>query len=325
MRIPILFLFALTLAIPLSACSSGGGTNKVPEPPPHRDPFAGLEEEPKEVEIPAPRLGTGAEFTAAERSFMNRSFRAFMREEADWPVRRKKWQAMGGPATNVLVENLLVYQLAAQNAARPQDARRAQAELIDIGAPAVPYLMQTLRMETFRDRTGNRQKVDDLTRKTVAETLALLGEPAIDPLVRALPNLSAGSRRAVARCMRDLVDPRVTRALTGLLDDESFVVAADAAAALGTHPGEAVTRRLLAVYADGERDVIVRKKAGEALLIRKDRAIVADLVQLLERASREDDLGLLRSTGAILRRTTGKRLPNDPAAWRAALTKDGGR
>jgi HEAT repeat protein len=131
------------------------------------------------------------------------------------------------------------------------------------------------------------------------------------------------SRRVSVREMANLIDPRVTKALLALLGDESYVVAAEAAKSLRTHPGTQVTAALVGVYGDSSHDVAVRTQAGKSLYSRKDPSAVGALIDLLERAVATDDLGLLRSTGNILRRTTGQRIENDPAAWRAWQKREG--
>jgi hypothetical protein len=229
------------------------------------------------------------------------------------------WLGMGDRAVRTLIENLFYYLLAAQNAALPTPAARAQAEIIEIGTPAVPYLLAMLRMREFTDRTGAKQRVDEMTRRTAAETLVLLGSGAVDPTLRALPRMPEASRRIVTRALVDLVDPRTTRALMGLLDDPSFQVAAEAAWALRSHPGAEVSRRLLAVFSDPRGDRFVRQQAAKSLNARKDAEIVLDLVDVMERAIATDDIAVARAAGVILRATTGLAVKSDPAAWRRAL------
>jgi len=338
-----LAVICLALLASLAACSSGGGgSNTLPELPPRKDPLAQLEVVPKRPDIPPPKVGRGEEFTAEQRKFMTESFRVFMWEaspdtdgktrESDrgeevrsWSDLREDWIELGPRAIRVLVENLFVYLLAAQTRALPVEARRAQAELVDLGTASVPYLAATLRLEKFTDRQGNEQDVDEVTRRTAAETLALIGPRAAPDMVRLLPVAPAASRRVVAKALVDLPGPPATGALLELLDDESFVVAAEAASALWTHPGRNVTDRLVAVFADRSRDRLVGEKAGTALVKRRDAAATPALVRAMEAALAEDDLPMLRACGRILRRTTGLALRDDPAAWRDALEEGGGR
>ena len=314
---------SLIVLLGIAACSTGGGGNALPPLPPRQDPLSQLEVVPKRPDIPPPKVGEGEEFTSEQRDFMGRAFKDFMREEPEWPALRTQWEGLGPRAVKALVENLFVYLLAAQNAARPDAARRAQTELVDLGPASVPHLIGTLKLRHFPDRQGNRQPVDELTRQTVAETLALIGAPAVSEMVRILPGAPDGSRRVIVKALADVPGPPATAALLTCLNDDNFVVAAQAAWALRTHPGRDVTARLVAVFGDLRRDVTVREHAGKALLRRRDPAVVPALVDVMDRAVAVPDYALLKSTGLILRRTTGLTLPDDPKAWREVLA--GGR
>jgi HEAT repeats len=323
---------ALVMLTALFVPACGSSQPKVPPAPPYRNPLDQLPREVKQPDIPPPKLGTGKAFSDEEKAFMNEAFLVLrltiqtpddprLRGKEPWPDLRARWLKMGKPAVNTLVENLFAYMLKAQRT-QPGVARRVQAEMVDLSEQTMPYLLLTLQMKDFKDRTGAKQRIDEITRKTAAETLGLMGSPVVDPLLRGLPRMPAASRRVVAQAMANLLDPRVTKTLIGLLDDPSYMVGAEAAMALRAHEGPDVTPALLRVYGDPKRDRLVREKAGTMLNVRRDPAAVPELVKILEQALAADDAALLTATTRILRRTTGQSLTTDPKAWRAYLRRE---
>ena len=319
-----LLLLAVLLALALPACGSGGsGGNALPKTPPRRDPLAQLEVQPKDVDVPPPKVGDGSEFTREERDLMARAFAAFKRDEKSWPDEKARWLALRPAAHDVLVENLYGYLLRAQNAGRTGEVVRAKGEVVSLGDRSVRHLTAMVRLATIVDRTGATQRVDDLTRSTAAEILALIGSPAAEAgLVAATGDADEDARRIAVKALGTFETPRSLDVRLKLLRDPSFQVAAQAANALQTAPpDDRVSRILCDVFGDPKGDLFVRQRAGQALFVRKDPGAVPMLIDLLERARATDDVLLGRETAKILRRTTRLDHGSDPAAWRAAVAE----
>ena len=142
---------------------------------------------------------------------------------------------------------------------------------------AILALLETL----YDPRIDKQVYVDDgVPRLTItvspaveaAETLARMGEPAVEPLVAVLKNGDAGSRKTVVQALAPVKDPRLAEALIPILDDENAQTRDGAILALGTVKDPHVIDLLIAALKDdggrrqeGAIQALGQIKAGRAV------------------------------------------------------------
>ena len=129
-----------------------------------------------------------------------------------------------------------------------------------------------------------------------AETLARMGEPAVEPLVAVLKNGDAGSRKTVVQALAPVKDPRIAEALIPILDDENAQIRDSAILALGTVKDQHVIDLLIAALKDGGRR---QEGAIQALgLIRAGQA-VEPLLSILKGNDPDTRKAVIQALGQI--------------------------
>jgi hypothetical protein len=166
--------------------------------------------------------------------------------------------------------------LATSQKADPLEAR-AIAELVHLGAIAVPTLVEDL---LYHDQP--------LPRELGVELLARIGAPAVQPLQKIARDGEPRQRRAAARALGGIgATGDVLATLRDLAADGDYTVRADALRAMEGGGDEARAVVLAALRED--QDPFVRRVAAETLAAFPRRSTALALVDYLERCKREDD------------------------------------
>jgi len=232
--------------------------------------------------------GRGAPALApAEAASLEESWRLFVLKDPRWPAAREAWIARGGPATQLLAENLFRYFWSASNLGRRAEVTRVAYEAAAVGEPAVAYFVKPLvtdrwplkepvTAQVFNSdnpkqpltKTFTHYDIDDVTRQHAAQVLAAIG-PAAVPAVAA-PGVLEGpvpsGRRYAAYALGaigsdDAVDAVARVLRTGATWQERGA----AAKALGFALRKNTRARGPLEAARSDPDRFVREKAEEAL------------------------------------------------------------
>ena len=108
------------------------------------------------------------------------------------------------------------------NKAGDASAPAGKDDLVKLGKPAVPKLIEALKSDST------------FARATTAEALGEIGDPkAVDPLIASLKDDDERLRASAAYALGALGDAKAVEPLAAALEDESVLVAANAAEALG--------------------------------------------------------------------------------------------
>jgi hypothetical protein len=148
---------------------------------------------------------------------------------------------------------------------------RAKDELVAIGTPCVPTLIDMMILDRIEMKDGRHFIPDDITRQDCLEMLERMGAQGVPEMLKALGRKDLGikSRRFLARALGGTKDPRAYDPLVSLLkNDPSWQVRADAATGLGKL-GDKRALEPLAAAAKGDPDASVVKRAES---VRKELA-----------------------------------------------------
>ncbi len=192
----------------------------------------------------------------------------FRNRSPDWPRQRDRFVKRGPGAGYLVAGHLLRYYMQAnlRRERAQRDFIRARNEIIALGAPCVPALVDLMILDSIKLPEGERYYTDDITRRDCIHMLGEIGEPSVDQLFVVLKRKDLGpkGRRFVALALGETRSPRAYDTLVRLLrTDSSWQVRADAAEALGTL-GD---RRAIAPLSEAvlkDDDVAVIKRAGRA-------------------------------------------------------------
>jgi len=154
----------------------------------------------------------------------------------------------------------------AQRARASKQLVRAKNEIVAVGRPCAPLLVDMMILDEIP--RGDREPflVDDLTRQDCLDMLERMGSQAVPDLLRVLERDDVGvkGRRLTALALGGTKDKRALGPLTELLEqDPSWQVRADVATALG----KLGDRRAAGALLSAERsdpDPAVRKRAKQA-------------------------------------------------------------
>jgi HEAT repeat protein len=127
----------------------------------------------------------------------------------------------------------------------------AKKELIQMGADAVPYLVEKLDTENAREM------------QTLTDILTEIGEPAVLPLIQRLESDNKEILRTSATILGKISDPEAAPHLAGLLDHPDLRVRGTACTSLGQVGDTAFLGEIVSVLSDSVE--IVRKSAAYAL------------------------------------------------------------
>ncbi len=264
---------ALLLLVAAAACSSAPRDEASPVPP-------RVKEQEKELAV---ERGTRkfsdvrpvAQASDEDRREFERIWTLYRDASPRWPAERDRFLRRG-EACGYLLAAFLLRTYHAVNQERERYARelvRVRDEIIAVGAPCAPFLVDWMILDAIRvpppDRKKGEEKVfltDDITRQDCVAMLGGMRGAAIPDLLRALTRKDLGpkARRHLAQSLGGTRDPRAYDPLVKLLkEDASWQVRADAAGALA----ELGDRRALvplreAIQSDSDPAVV--KRAGRA-------------------------------------------------------------
>jgi len=261
MRLTILF----TLVLALGACGSTKTRKKEPLPPRIKQQEKGLavkrDADTFTEDKPIPKA------TKAEIAEFRRIWAHFDRGDPRWPLERDRFKGRSDAAGYLLARGLLWYYMKL-NGVRDHAGRplvRAKNEIVAVGRPCAPYLVDMMILDTIRLR-DKEFLTDDITRQDCMDMLERMGQHSTPHLLRALQrkDLGAKGRRYIALTLGGTRDPRALQPLISMLSsDESWQVRASAAIALGKLGNRrAIVALTRSVQKDPDRFVV--KKAGEA-------------------------------------------------------------
>lgn len=142
----------------------------------------------------------------------------------------------------------------------PVERAWAAYQLAKLGrgaAPAVPYLIRMLNdtspvLLSHYLGGGFHSSSDTTPAQEAARTLAKIGEPAIDALVKALDSQDENVRRLVVKSLGQIGNIHSVETLIGALSDKSRRVRAAAAIALGSYRHPIVSQKLTKAFIESD-------------------------------------------------------------------------
>lgn len=244
---------------------------------------------------------------------------AWVERDPRWPELRERALA-DEELTAFLVDNLARVMLKSYRSGEIAGVHdpevgpfeRARAELLRLGAPAVPTLAELMAIG------------DGTAAYLCRDLLVEIGRPAIDYAVGLLERESATARARAAQVLAHLPhagdgEAAVQAALACRADEDEWQVREQAVIALG-HRGarDARTDRVLGPLsrALADEDPAVARAAAAALTRCGDPRAVPALMNFLQRAHRDADLVSYQAGQQALQALTGTSRPRTPREWR---------
>jgi hypothetical protein len=278
----IRFAFAAAAALAAAGCASDDGASGGAPASAFAEPAPSVEKGPRAIET----------FPSETRVFMFNGLKQFTKGDPQWETTRAEWLAKGPDEVNFLVTTMWAALLKFQTLGQLSDMERVRYELAKIGEPAIPILAEFLTggnaYTSIDPETGTAREmgVGDMARGEASQVLSLIGAPSV-PAVRdalAATSSKAGKRWALEtlgylgdRGGADAVEPLLQYARS-----EDDVLRADAVHAMRFCHDDATRGALLAALEDG--DALVRKRAADALMNRREGSAVPALRAAAERA-----------------------------------------
>jgi hypothetical protein len=272
---------ALLLAVAglaLSACGSDGATTAGGR----AASVAPVDTGPRAIET----------FPPETRAFMNNGLHQFTSGDPAWEKTRAEWIAKGPDEADFLVSTMWAALLRFQARGQLQEVEKLRHELAFIGEPAIPMMAAFVQggtvYTTTDPETGERREVgiDDMARGEASQVLSLIGAPAVPAVREALANASSkAAKRCALVTLGYIGDRGGTAAVEPLLEyakSDDDVLRTDAVYAMSFCHDDASRAALFQALED--RDDLVRKRAAEALMTRRDTTAVATLRAAAERA-----------------------------------------
>lgn len=246
---------------------------------------------------------------------------AWTERAEDWPAVRARALA-DESVTLFLVENLtreMVRAFLAGDLSRGHESTagrydRARAELLILGAPAVPTVAEVMAIG------------DGAVAQVCSELLVAIGVEALPYVTGLLDRDERAARERAALVLAELPrdparDGDAHAALAArLADDDAWTVrvaCAGAVAARGARARDTTPARRALAAALGDEDAAVAAAAAAGLGRLGDRRAVPALINHLERCDRRADVNGFQAAGRALRRLTGASGPRFPEEWRA--------
>jgi HEAT repeat protein len=195
----------------------------------------------------------------------NRIWELFRKDDPSWARERDRFKRKSDAAAYLLAGHMFRYymQVNMQRDRAGKAVARAKDELVAVGAPAAPALIDLMILDQIEMKDGRHFIPDDITRQDCIDVLERMGAQAVPELLKALSRKDLGikSRRFLARALGGTKDPRAYDPLVALLkSDPSWQVRADAATGLGKL-GDKRALEPLAAAAKGDPDPSVVKRA----------------------------------------------------------------
>lgn len=206
------------------------------------------------------------------------------------------------PATPARSQQQIVADIQTLCSSNTKSYGAASRELVCTGAAAVPMLAEALR----------QLNPDGPESQRIEQVIKDIGQPAVEPLIRAVANPYASGSPAMIRALAGIKDPRVVPALKStLLYYEGYAdEALSLAAAKGLQEQGAVDSSAWRSIKDSDR--AIRLAAARLVRETKDPQAVPDLIAALhdpdeqvagEAAQILGDLGCDRAVPALVERT----------------------
>ncbi len=233
----------------------------------------------------------------------------FLKDDPSWPEARAAWIALGPPAPLILAENLFRAHVLAFDAEDRRLFMRTRVEILERRSEAVPFLVAGLA-------SGGG---DTTVRNLSEDLLGATGDDAARACVDAWSTVDGErGRRSLARVMKKSKSRVAVDTLIAIArSNEPFATRLEAVEGLGEIADPKALPVLVACVRDA--DPSVAKFASHWVSVFRDRSAIPALVDALERglADRNDDLvaAALRSLNLL----AGRRLPAEPARWRALI------
>jgi hypothetical protein len=211
--------------------------------------------------------------TDQEIAEFNRIWELFRKDDPAWTRERDRFKRKSDAAGYLLAGHMIRYDMQV-NVQRDRAAKavvRAKDELVAVGAPCAPALIDLMILDRIPMKDGRHFIPDDITRQDCVDVLERMGTQATPELLGALGRKDIGikSRRFLARTLGGTKDPRAYDPLVSLLrNDPSWQVRADAAPGLGKL-GDRRALEPLAAAAKSDPDPAVVKRAES---VRKELA-----------------------------------------------------
>jgi hypothetical protein len=243
-------------------------------------------------------------FPPETQAFMRAGLHQFSAGDPQWNETRAIWLAKGPDEADFLVRNMWAALLRCQALNQPKNVERARHELALIGEPSIPLMSEFLAGGTVREATdpatGERRDVviDDFARAEASEVLGLIGAPATPAVRDALDRAaSKAGQRAALRTLGYIGERGGEAAYEPLLEHargDDDVLRVEAVVALGHFRDETTRAALIEALADP--DDLVRRKAAESLMTRRDASAVP---YIREAAGRAKGVGKLAEASAM--------------------------
>lgn len=233
----------------------------------------------------------------------------FLKDDPEWPNARASWLALGPPGPLLLAENLLRAHVLAFDAEDRRLFVRSRVELVERRAEAIPLLVAGLA-------SGSG---DTTVRNLSEDLLALMGDAAATECVMTYPTVTTErGKRSLARALKKSrskvgVDTLIAVARSS----EPFATRIEAVEGLGEITDPRGYDTVLACTSDP--DPSVAKFACHYVSSFRNRAAIPALIDALERALRDNNEDLSASALRSLNSLASRRLPADPARWRALV------
>jgi len=205
--------------------------------------------------------------TAQEMEDFNRVWELFRRQDPSWPLERDRFKRRSDAAAYMLAGHLLQYYMLvnAQRDRAPRDLLRAKNEIVAVGEPCAPALVDLIVLPQIPLPDGRHFIVDDITRMDCVDMLERMGGQAVPELLAVFKraDVNEKGRRLTALALGGTRDPRAYDVLVELLaKDPSWQVRADAATALAKLGDRRAVRPLAEAMKDP--DPAVAKRAEKA-------------------------------------------------------------
>jgi hypothetical protein len=288
----------------------GGMVEEALPPPP---PLKGKLTVPTPSVIPTPVR----EFNKDEQAWLDAAWNIFKKQDPRWPEVRQEWVAMGIEAQSVLADNLYRAMVAARAASALHLVDTARKDLVLLGEPAVPTVVYGLATRAFRGENGEEVRVGQSILHDAAETLSLIGAPAVPGL---LDIARSGEKVLVTEAvwaLGNIGDARARSTILELAQSSDWQTRSGATLALrgydDTEVGAMLVRRL-----EDEESLVVQR-AAQAMVARRNKDVLPACVGVLERSLESGRAISARGAEFTLKKLTGKSHGHDTAAWRRLL------
>jgi hypothetical protein len=258
--LPLLVATPLFVGLFLSGCST-------PNDGPEGDDPDGLQNERSADEIEG---GRDKFKSASKQEFED--FRViwelYRKRDPRWPTERDRFKRRSDGAATLLSATFLKYymEINAQRSARAAELVAVKSEIVSIGRPCAPYLIEFMVLDRMKREDGKYFVPDDITRRDCQEMLWRMGSESVPDLLAVFERDDVGvkGRRLAAKTLGATKDRRALAPLIKLLKgDPSWQVRADTASGLGLL-GDSRAIPALNNSIVNDKDEAVRKRAAKA-------------------------------------------------------------